>query len=746
MGKLFKFIGWLVGILVVLVIAAVVLVPMFFDPNDYKDQITAKVKEATGRELAIGGDIGLSLFPWLGVELEKVELSNAAGFGERPFVAFEEAQVRVKLMPLLSKKVEVDRVVVSDLELHLAKAKDGRSNWEDLAGAEKKEEEKEKGKAPELEGLQVGGIVIKNAHLLWDDQSAGQRVDLKGLDITVGEIVPGNPVEVKIEADVDNAEPKVKAHLALDGTLSVDEAVQHVTLRPLHINVGSLEMEDGLRGNIDLKGGLDADLAAQIYKLEGFTVDADLKGGAVPGEGLKARLVAAIVADLAKETLRVDGLKLDADDLHLSGGIQAEKLLSKAAFNGQIAVAEFSPRKLMQKLGMEAPPTADQKVLARLALKTALSGTADSVALKGLDITLDDTRVKGGARVSHFAKPAIGFNLDVDAIDLDRYLPPPAKEKAKEPPAQPAAKAAEGELIPVETIRNLNVDGVIRIGKLTVNRIKAESVEVKIKAKGGKLTVDQKVSKFYNGSIDGKVVVDARGKTPKLHIVKRVRKIQAGPLVKDLAEQDRFDGFGSINADLTAAGQTVDAIKRTLNGKLDLRFENGAIKGFNVARLIREGKAKLKGKTLPPSNEANQTDFSELKASAAIRNGVLNNQDFLAKSPFLRVTGKGTVNLVGETLDYTATPVIVATSKGQGGAELEELKGVPVPIHLTGSWLKPDWSIDWKSVLTASQKAKLEEKKKELKAKVDKKVEEKKEKIQEKLQDKLKGGLKGLFN
>ncbi|HIP52598.1 MAG TPA: AsmA family protein, partial [Chromatiales bacterium] len=164
------------------------------------------------------------------------------------------------------------------------------------------------------------------------------------------------------------------------------------------------------------------------------------------------------------------------------------------------------------------------------------------------------------------------------------------------------------------------------------------------------------------------------------------------------------------------------------------------------ARLIREGKAKLKGKTLPPSNEANQTDFSELKASAAIRNGVLNNQDFLAKSPFLRVTGKGTVNLVGETLDYTATPVIVATSKGQGGAELEELKGVPVPIHLTGSWLKPDWSIDWKSVLTASQKAKLEEKKKELKAKVDKKVEEKKEKIQEKLQDKLKGGLKGLFN
>lgn len=752
MGKLFKFIGWLVGILVVLIILAVVLVPVFFNPNDYKDQITAKVKEATGRELTIGGDIGLSVFPWLGIDLEKVKLSNAPGFGDAPFVAFDEAQVRVKLMPLLSKKVEVDQVLVSGLALNLAKAKDGTTNWQDLTGKGKKEEEKETGEggAPELKGLQVGGVTIENARLVWDDRSTGQKVALKGVNVHVGEIGPGKPVDVKVDIDVDNSAPKLKAHLALAGTLSVDEAVKHITMKPLRLNVGRLEMGDGLHGGVDLNAALDADLGAQLYKVEGLQVDADLKGGAVPGEGLKAKLVAGVVADLAKETLRVDGLKLDADDLHLTGGITANKLLSDAVFNGQLDVAEFNPRHLMQKLGMEAPPMADPKALTRLMLKTALSGTADSVALKGVDITLDDTHVKGEARVNHFAKPAIGFNFDIDSIDVDRYLPPPSKETPKAKPEAASGKPADQELIPVKTLRELNVDGVIRIGKLIVNRIKAEGTEVRVKAKGGKVTVEQKISRFYNGSVDVDVLVDARGKTPKLHIVKHVRKIQAGPLVKDLAGQDRFDGFGSVNADLTAAGQTVDAIKRSLDGKLDLRFENGAIKGFNIARMIREAKAKLKGQTLPPSTEPNQTDFSELKATAVIRKGVLDNQDFLAKSPFLRIAGKGTVNLVKESLDYTVKPVIVGTATGQGGKDLEELKGIPIPIHLTGSWLKPDWSIDWKAALTASQKAKLEEKKKELKAKAKQKVEEKKkavqEKLQNKLQDKLKGGLKGLFN
>ncbi len=90
-----------------------------------------------------------------------------------------------------------------------------------------------------------------------------------------------------------------------------------------------------------------------------------------------------------------------------------------------------------------------------------------------------------------------------------------------------------------------------------------------------------------------------------------------------------------------------------------------------------------------------------------IRNGLLTNKDLLAKSPFLRVNGSGRVDLVGESLDYVVRPVIVSTTKGQGGEGLDDLKGIPVPVHLKGPWSKLDWNIDLRKVLAESQKAKL---------------------------------------
>ena len=101
MGKVLKFFGWLLGLLVVLVLALVILVPLFEDPNYYKERIVEEVKKSTGRDLAIQGDIGLSVFPWLGLELNGLNLSNAPGFGDKPFAVVEHAQVRVNLLPLI---------------------------------------------------------------------------------------------------------------------------------------------------------------------------------------------------------------------------------------------------------------------------------------------------------------------------------------------------------------------------------------------------------------------------------------------------------------------------------------------------------------------------------------------------------------------------------------------------------------------------------------------------------------------
>jgi len=208
-----------------------------------------------------------------------------------------------------------------------------------------------------------------------------------------------------------------------------------------------------------------------------------------------------------------------------------------------------------------------------------------------------------------------------------------------------------------------------------------------------------------------------------------LKNMQAGPLLMDLTGKDQVTGNGNFSANLTTTGNTLSAIKKSLNGKLDLALKDGAVKGVNLAQMIRDTKARFEGKAVTQTNEPEQTDFSEMTASATIKNGILNNQDLLAKSPFIRVTGAGTVNLPAETLDYLVNASVVETSKGQGGKELDDLKGLNIPVKLTGSLMAPKYDIDWGKVLLSSPKVE--------------------EKLNEKLEEKLGPGagslLKGLF-
>jgi len=120
--------------LLMLLVVVVLALPLVVDPNDFKGQITQQMEKHTGRTLTIDGDLKLSVFPWLGIELAGVTMGNAPGFGKKPFAQVEKAGVRVKLIPLLGKKLEVDTVILHGLNAHLIKAKDGRTNWDDLVG------------------------------------------------------------------------------------------------------------------------------------------------------------------------------------------------------------------------------------------------------------------------------------------------------------------------------------------------------------------------------------------------------------------------------------------------------------------------------------------------------------------------------------------------------------------------------------------------------------------------------------
>jgi len=751
--KVLKILAGFIGIVIVLIVAAVIIVPLVIDPNDYRDEIVAEVKRATGRDLQINGDIKPSVFPWLGLELGELKLSNAKGFDDASFASIQQAAVRVKLVPLFSEQVEVDAIVLDGLELNLARAKDGHTNWDDLVSAGEKHTyshqtksdrraarkdaaTSSKGAMP-LAGLAIGGITVSNANVSWRDDSRGQQISIQQLNLKVGAIMPGQAVDLDLDFIVDNRAPAVKATVQLSGSPLLSTAMDQLDISKLMLNV-------------------------------------DAKGELLNGKPVKLKLETGVALDILKDQLKLNALQLDVNGLALNGDLAINNLKSEPAFGGELKLADLNLREWLVRHELPLPETADATTLTRVAMALTVNGTPEKLDVKKLALILDDSNLTGDLKINNLAAamPAVNFDLNVDAIDLDRYLPPstgksasavkgdapaaPTKKTTQPKPVQttssapatsaqtkpkqtaPSAKAAtqpEPELLPVKLLRQLDVNGIFHVGRLTVKKMLAEDVELKVKAKDGQLKVGQQVKSFYQGNLQGEVNIDVRGKDPLLQISENLLDVQAEPLLQDLTNDGRLRGTGRFNANLKTRGNTDSAFRRNLNGDLGFRFEKGALKGIDLAQTIRETWAKIKGKPVPPADEKPETDFSELGGTAKITNGILDNQDLLAKSPLLRVDGKGKANLVDEQLDYRLATTIVASLEGQGSKDMEDLVGVPVPVKISGPFAKPKVRADMEELAKRLFKGKVEEK-------VEKKIEEK---LKDKLPDELKDKLKGLF-
>src|ERR1700751_4190639 len=133
--RILKLVAIALGGLLALLVIVLLAVRAFVNPNDYKDRIARAVKNSTGRELALPGEIRLSVFPWIALELGPASLGNPPGFGEEPFAAVKHAALRVRLLPLLRKQLEIGRVEVDGLDLRLRKNASGRGNWQSPAGS-----------------------------------------------------------------------------------------------------------------------------------------------------------------------------------------------------------------------------------------------------------------------------------------------------------------------------------------------------------------------------------------------------------------------------------------------------------------------------------------------------------------------------------------------------------------------------------------------------------------------------------
>ncbi len=813
MKKAFKFLAILTAVVVVVLIAAAVAVPMYFNPNDHKDEIVAMVKKETGRDLKLDGDIKLSVFPWLGVQTGAVSLGNAPGFGTQPFASTQAVNIRVQLLPLLRKKVEMDTITVDGLRLNLARDKHGKANWDDLlaAGSANRGGKKTGGSPIQLASLALGGVDIRDASLSWRDAARGEFYQLAGLNVHTGAVKANQPIELAISFDVETTKPSpMKGKVALQGKLGYDLDSQRYTVMPLRFKASMQgQAIPGGSADIDLKANVEADLKAQTATLSdlalnamGAEVQGKLKVGKIlgkapvlnghvrlqatdldkllgaAGQGALAQTLKALQGDIGiqgtarkltlqpltlqatvtgkgvpkpvnvslasradvdldRQTLLLSGLSVSGLGMDIKGGISAAGILGrKPSFKGKLKVAPFNLRELMRSLGRKPPLTADPKVLGKVALDTSFSGSTSAIKITDLALQLDDTHLKGIVAVKDFNNPAIDFKLGVDAIDADRYLPPRARagtaKKGPAPaPATPETAAGAAATLPLDTLRALKVKGEARIGRMKISNLKLKNIKLKIDARDGNIKLAPLSADLYRGRYKGSIGLDARGKVARLSLDEALTGIEIEPLLQDLTGKARLRGNGDFHARLTTQGATPEAMKAALNGRMGFVFRNGAVKGFNIGKMMRSLDSFKKTGSFKVAQQE-ETDFTEMTGNPVVKNGVITMNDLAAKSPAIRIRGKGMLaNLPSNTINYLVEATVTDTSRGQGGKDLARLSGVTVPVKIHGSLDQPSISPDIGGlVLKRAQKA------------VTRKIEKQ---LGDKLKGKLGGQLKKLL-
>lgn len=721
-----KIAGIVIGSVIALVVVVLLAVVLFVDPNDYRDDIERVVESKTGRPLTLSGDLHLSVFPWLALEAGPASLGDAPGFGDEPFVSIQEARVGVRLLPLIRGKIEVGDVRLAGARVRLITDERGRNNWADLGEQQGETQPTPAGEEP-MQVPTIAGLAIEDAAVTMENRQEKTRRVVRDFNLKTGRLASGEPFDLNMDFVLDE-EPSLSAKVRLAATVTADlESNAHQLAKPeIDITVsGQGYPQQGIPVQVRANSIL-ADVGKELYRLDALGVKTTWKGEGFPAAGVPVTLQAKdFNANLAAQTMELTGLDLEVAGGHITGALTGKEILDAPVLNGPLKLDQVSLREWLPKLGVSLPATADPKVFEKLSFSGTVAMTKASAEVGDIVLLLDDTTAKGMLGVADFKSKALRFDLNVDRINADRYLPPPAEK-----PAKAAAEAAPTP-IPVDMLRTLNARGQLRVGEAIFAGIKFTKLRLGVNARDGKVRFNPSEASMYGGSYSGDIGIDATGDVARVTLDEHIDGVDFAPLFKDFFETNRVSGKGSANMKLAGSGRNSDDIMKTLGGTVDFKVADGALEGADLWYEIRRARAVLKQQPIPERSVPVRTPFTALTGTGVMKNGVLSNNDLNVAMQYLKVTGQGAVDLPASTLDYRLVAAVMKIPReGADATQLQDLVDAEIPVKVTGSLTDPKVRPDLEGYL-----------KNQLKQRVDKE----KGKVEEKLKDKLGDKLKDIF-
>ncbi|WP_339529365.1 AsmA family protein [Pseudomonas mucidolens] len=726
----------LLGLLLIIVALGFALTHLF-DPNDYKDEIRQIARDKAHIELTLNGDIGWSLFPWLGLELHDASVATLTNPAQ-PFADLQMLGLSVRVLPLLRREVQMSDVRVEGLNLRLNRDKHGHGNWEDIgkapavtAGTVEAPAATPASAPPAPEKpaqpirLDIDSLTVNNARIEYNDEQTGKQFSAESIQLSTGAVHEGSSIPVKLTAFFGSNQPLMRVKSELGGQLRFDRALKR-------------------------------------YQFEDMKVTGEATGEPLQGKTVSFATQGQLLVDLSANIAEWTNLKLSANQLRALGELKVNDLDKTPNISGALSIAQFDLGKFLESVGHPLPAMAPGS-LSKVELVSRLQGTPTRMALEDLNLKLDGSTFTGRLAVEDFAKQSLRVQLKADTFNADNYLPAKseaansaaAARQAEVQGSEAGAMAAGGstplpnaptqgawstdKLLPLPRLRTLDVVADLSFGQLTLSKLPIENATLKASGLDGQLKLDTLSGGLYNGTFQADGNLDVRQDVPVLALQTHIKQVPVEQILQAQGKKPPIKGQITLDSNLSGQGNSQKALVDSLNGTASFVVTNGVLLNANIEQQLCTGIALLNRKTLASEPRSKDTPFQELRGNLTVRNGVASNPDLKVRIPGLTVNGNGDVDLRVLGMDYRVGIIVEGDKRDipdpacQVGANF---RGIEVPLRCRGPLELGAKACRLDKDGLGQVAAKMAGNK------ISEKLEEKLDKVNPKLKD----ALKGLFN
>ncbi|MBJ6609550.1 MAG: AsmA family protein [Candidatus Thiothrix moscowensis] len=772
----FRPFAWLLAIMLV-VLAALVVFTLTFDANRYKPDIVALVKAQTGRDLDIQGDIGLSVYPDIALQLGKVSLGNAAGFKGETFAAADKARVSVQLMPLLQQQLRVNEVTLQGLNLNLQRNQQGNTNWADLLPAASNQQNDDVGQviARLLGNFMIAGISVQDSQIRWQDGLNGQNLTLAPLDLKTGTLRPNKPVNITLATRLQQNSPpldvtldgsttakladnredfslsdlQLKAQLAnkpeAGDTLSVSlmaDVNGNLSSKALAFSglVAAVDVASKAQGNLhaDVKGTLRGETGAQQYFMPDLQAQVQL-----PQTG-NVQLSGRMQANLAQDALSIGGMRLQGKFTHASAGQVDLNLTGDTHLDLASKLLKIDGMQLQANTQGGSLPMQTSNIQASGSTRVQLAQQQLSIGGLQLTTNLQGDKLPGGS-LQQQGKGELNLNWGSGKGVID--LPQTSLTLLKHQLA--------GRLQIRDPMAALVLDGEFKAAALQYPPFVLQNALLGVQMANGILTLTPRGT-LFKGGYQGNIQINTQQTPPALKMNHKTSALRTEELFFALTQDRLVTGALDLNADLTSVAGDAAAFKRNLNGNIGVTLKDGTIRDAGFAQKTKEVVRLFEKERVNELGEK-EVAFTTLGGNWQVRQGTFHTDENIMTAPHFQIKGAGDVNIVDELLN-------VKLRVGEK-PKPDKPEGLFAPLHIHGPWKNLSYGLELDVLLKElakrelnKEKAKLQEqleaeKQKQLdalkqkvdaeKAKLQDKLQAEKDKLEQRLQDELQKQLGG---